>query len=436
MYKTLSAPLVAQIEISAQCPNRCMHCYNFWRQSDGQFKFTNLSLEEINRVMDQVIFYHIFHVVLTGGEPLLNKKAMFRALEKATEGGITVGINSSLATLTSSDVKRLKEFNVSLLLTSLMGHTAKIHDEIAQRQGAFKRTIDGIHLLQEASIPVDVNMVVSQKNKHLLKETASLVKSLGLKHFSSTRAGCPGNCPDFGEFSLSLQDFRTYLNDLYNFGQEGGIAVGVLESYPLCAIREVNRYRAFTGRRCLAGVTTITVAANGDVRPCSHLDINYGNLLKEDLKDIWARMTEWRNGSLLPDICRSCKVLPWCGGGCRMEAKMRNGSLDAPDPYTAPEDAEYVFSKLMAHKKQKTDFQPLVKFRINPAARWREEEFGAVVFLGSRFVCYLNTKGFKLLTSLDPNQVYQIPDLANRFSENGVEEFIRSCIMQDTSWTL
>jgi hypothetical protein len=111
-----------------------------------------------------------------------------------------------------------------------------------------------------------------------------------------------------------------------------------------------------------------------------------------------------------------------------MEAKMRNGSLDAPDPYTAPEDAEYVFSKLMAHKKQKTDFQPLVKFRINPAARWREEEFGAVVFLGSRFVCYLNTKGFKLLTSLDPNQVYQIPDLANRFSENGVEEFIRSLL--------
>lgn len=413
-----------------------MHCYNFWRQSEEPFKFTNLSLEGIDRVMNQLVFYRVFHVVLTGGEPLLNKKVLFRALEKATRGGITVGVNSSLFTLTASDADCLKKFNVSLVLTSLMGPTAELHDEIAQRQGALKGTIDGIRLLQGAGVPVDVNMVVSQKNKHLLKETALLAKSLGLKHFSSTRAGCPGNCPDFGEFSLSLQDFRIYLDDLYNFGKEKQLAVGVLESYPLCAIKEVNRYRAFTGRRCLAGVTTITVAANGDVRPCSHLDINYGNLLKEDLKDIWAHIAEWRDGSLLPGICRSCKVLPWCGGGCRMEAKMRSGSLDAPDPYTVPEDAEYAFSELMAREKPKTDFQLSAKVRINPRARWRKEDFGAAVFVGPRFTCYLNTKGLELLSSLDPNQTYQISGLANRFAGKETEGFIGDLIRRNILATI
>jgi len=286
MYKTLSAPLVVQVEISEKCPNRCLHCYNFWRRNDKKTKLVNMSLEKIDRVIDQLISHHVFHIVLTGGEPLLNKKVLFRALEKFSENGLTSGINSSLFKLTITDAERLKELKVSVVLTSLIGPTAEIHDSIAQRQDAFKETIDGIRLLQKVGVPVDVNMVISQKNKNLVRETGLLVKSLGVNHFNSTRAGCPGNCPDFSEFSLSSNDFQSYLNDLYNFGQDEGMKVGILESYPLCAIKEANRYRDFVGRRCLAGVTGATVAVDGNVRPCSHLDISYGNLFDEELNVI------------------------------------------------------------------------------------------------------------------------------------------------------
>ena len=143
-------------------------------------------------------------------------------------------------------------------------------------------------------------MVISQKNKNFVRETAHLVKSLGLPHFSSTRAGCPGNCLDFSELSLDLEEFREYLETLHAAGIEEQMAVGVLESYPLCGIKEVTRYKVFTGRRCLAGVTTLTVASDGTVRPCSHLDVHYGNLLTEELPVVWKRMAMWRDGSLLP----------------------------------------------------------------------------------------------------------------------------------------
>ena len=51
MYKTLSAPLVVQVEISEKCPNRCLHCYNFWRRNDKKTKLVNMSLEKIDRVV-------------------------------------------------------------------------------------------------------------------------------------------------------------------------------------------------------------------------------------------------------------------------------------------------------------------------------------------------------------------------------------------------
>lgn len=423
MYKTLSGPLVVQIEISANCTNRCLHCYNFWREDDGFTPLGNLSMSAVEQVMDKLILSKVFHVVFTGGEPFLNKRVLFRAIEKARAANITVGINSNLIPLNFKDVERLKELGITNVLTSLMAPTAEIHDEIAQLKGAFEKTIKGVQLLQKARISTMINMVISQKNKHLLRETALFVKSLGIKHFSSTRAGCPGNCGDFSEMSLNLQDFRNYLAELYAVGEQEKMSVGVLESYPLCAIKEIRRYKSFIGRRCSAGVTTLTITSNGDVRPCSHLDVVYGNIFSENTDAIWNRMKEWRDGSLLPSECRSCKILAWCGGGCRMEAKMRNGSFTAMDPYAMSQDIEYAASELSKIEREMPSSLPQI-FQLNPKTRWRTENFGAVVFVGQRFRCYLNTTATKFLQGLYRNRLYQISDFNGKF-EGKLEGFLR-----------
>lgn len=360
--------------------------------------------------MKELIEHGVFHVVFTGGEPLLNKRALFRGLELASSCGMTTGINSSLVTLTKSDVEHFKEFSVTSVLASLMGPTAAIHDGIAQQPKAFEKTLRGIQILQDAGMTVHVNMVVSQKNKTYVAETARFVKLLGVRHFSSTRAGCPGrNCPDFSDLALNLTEFREYLNTLYTVGVEARISVGVLESYPLCGMGDMKKYQAFTGRHCLAGVTTLTVASNGAIRPCSHLDIVYGNLLEENLNEIWGRMAEWRNGGLLPRICQSCKALPWCGGGCRMEAKMRNGALNAPDPYVAPEDVDRIFTELTTPRGARTAPEVPEQFRLSPRARFRPEAFGGIVFIGPRFSCYLNHDAFAFANGLQTEGVYISP---------------------------
>lgn len=427
MYKTLSAPLVAQVEISARCTSKCMHCYNHWRRDDDLKSYHHLDISEgeIDRIMDQLVHHRVLHVVFTGGEPFLNKRILFKALEKAQAYGITTGINSNLVPITTEDAMRLKQLGVTSVLTSLMGPTSEIHDELSQCRGSFKKTVKGIRFLQEVGVPVVVNMVVSQKNKQFIKETAVFVKSLGIKHFNSTRAGCPGNCSDFSEMSLNLQDFRDYLAELHDIGKQEQMSVGVLESYPLCAIKEVNCYKSFIGRRCSAAVTTLTIASDGNIRPCSHLDVAYGNIFKEDLASVWARMQEWRDGKLLPSECSSCEILAWCGGGCRMEAKMKNGSLSAIDPYMSSQDVGYTASELAKIKYQASASYSLPPmFRLNPKIRWRTEKFGAVVFMDQRFKCYLNAIATKLIQALNIDCIYQLSDFIGKF-DDGVEEFLK-----------
>ncbi len=403
MYKKLSAPQVVQIELSSLCPNNCQHCYNFWRNKGDNKGCSlegspNMSINQIEAIMDQLIEYRIFHIILTGGEPLLNKNVLFRAIEKAKENGITTSINSTLTTLNDRDCAKLKKLEVSIVMTSILGPNPGIHDQLVEKHGAFQQTVEGINLLQKFNVPVAINMVVTKKNKMYILETMHLAKELGLKSFNCTRAGCPGNCKDFNKYSLDVTEFRQYLKDLRSYGLEEGLNTDALSSYPFCGVKEIDEYKNLSKRRCMAGINTVAISATGDVRPCTHLDKDYGNMLAENLDEIWDRMTEWRDGSLIPSICKACKVLPWCGGGCRMEAKMRSGSLSELDPYSLPENSDTVYNLLKKRKVEEIEIPPKVK--VNPKIRWRPESFGAAMFLGTRLACYLNNDGIKLFTEL------------------------------------
>ncbi|MDD5545470.1 MAG: radical SAM protein [Candidatus Paceibacterota bacterium] len=425
MYKTLSAPLVVQIEIESACPNTCMHCYNFWRKNNGSKSYnSHLSLKDIGIIMHKLAEAKVFEVVFTGGEPLLNKSALFYGIELAQKLGIGVSLNSNLIPLTEKDAVFLKRLGVHSILTSIMGPNAAIHDGIVLRNGSFEDTIRGIKYLQKVGFSPTVNIVVSQKNKGYLKKTIKFLASLGINYISSTRAGCPGNCSDFSTLSLSFEDFRRYLEELYITGQEVGISVGVLESYPYCGIKELLRYQQFLGRRCSAGVTTVTIGSNGSVRPCSHLDIQYGNLLSEDIKSIWFKMDECRNGSMIPPECRKCPLLEICGGGCRMEAKMRCGSLNAMDPYSSPKDINFALQQF--NKLPKRELKIVSAFSVAEKVRIRLEKFGSVVFVAHRFKAYLNRKSTDFLMGLKPKKTYFVEEVMKwgNYEEEELKRFL------------
>src|SRR3989344_6420546 len=248
MYKTLSAPLVVQIEAPYRCPCKCRHCYNFWRQYAKTEIMPSLTEKQMGQISDQLIKHKIFHAVMTGGEPLVNKRVVFSGIEKLRENNITVGVNSNLIPLKPQDAKLLKTLGVSGVLTSLLGPDADSHEAITLKPGSFNATIRGIQLLQEAGVPVMVNMVISKASQHSLRATAKFVKRLGITRFYSTRAACPGNCLNFSDLALSLDEFRAYLKEFHQIGVNQGLKVGVLESYPLCGMKDIDLFTEFTGR--------------------------------------------------------------------------------------------------------------------------------------------------------------------------------------------
>jgi len=429
MYKTLCAPLSAQIEITSLCNNECLHCYNFWRKDR---KLTtgceNMSTDEIRLILRKFSDAKIFAITITGGEPLLNKEGLIVCLEEANRLNIEASVNSNLVLLDEKYLQDLKKLGIKTFLVSILGPNAEIHDGITRRKGSFDALINNICLCMRNHVRISPNMVITQKNIMYLRQTAELIHSLGVNNFFSTRAGCPGNCNDFSDLSISLEQFRQYLEELYRVNTELGMKTDVLESYPLCGIKEFDRYKNFTGRKCLAGVTTFTIASNGDVRPCSHLDVSYGNIFTEEIDVIWEKMEGWRNGSFLPADCKQCKLLIACGGGCRMEAKTMNKSFTNLDPYASPKDVDYCFGVMMENRNKTKALNngkmSYTGFVLKNIPKWREEFFGSIVVINRKSCVYFDHAGTEIFKQIEPNKPYKINDEAIDWGDIDSKNFI------------
>lgn len=417
MYKSLSAPLAIQLELTEDCTHRCLHCYNYWR-TEEKYRARDLSWDDAQTITDQIIEEKVFRVVITGGEPLINKRVLFKVAEKLRKADITTAINSNLILLVEDDAHRIKDLGIVSVLTSILGPTREIHDEITQLSGSFDRTIEGVRLLQKIGVRVSVNMVVTKKNNHLVKDTALFVKSIGFKNFFATKAGCPGNCSDFSDLRISIPEFRQYLEDLY-FIKEAGLSVDVLEAYPLCGIKEINRYKFATNHRCLAGVTTMTIGVDGFARPCSHLDILCGNVIRQGIFSAWKDMIAWRGKEFLSNGCKECELLEKCGGGCKMETKTAGGR----DPFISFEDIDYVCSQMDIKKSSDNLVVLPNKFRLNPKIKWRHEFFGSVVFIDEKEVCYLDLEATIMLSQLSFNKDYCLKEIDDEYG-GGLENFL------------
>jgi len=288
LYRSLSAPISVQIETTTLCNQSCVHCYNYWRES-GRLEDSTLSAEQLEHIIQELIENRVFNAIFTGGEPLLFVGRLIRTIEKATKNGIFCSLNSNLTSLTPETAKKLKNAGVSSILTSLVSHDRATHDFITQCPDSFSRTLGGIKIALEIKIKLSVNMVVSQFNMHHVYGTGKFIHELGIKNFS--------------KIGISDFELKETLDNLLFLEKSFGMNVDILECYPLCFFEDIKRYRKFAKHNCTAGVTTCAIGANGDVRPCAHADLIYGNIFSESLRDIWDKMQEWRNGSLLPDLC-------------------------------------------------------------------------------------------------------------------------------------
>lgn len=409
MYKELKSPVAVQLELTTGCNHKCVHCYNHWRKSSE--KDRTLSVAEIKRIIENLKNSEVPDLLITGGEPMLYPDLMITAFEFARSVGLECSLNSNLTLVTPEIARELKRLRIGVL-TSILSFERSVHDSITTVTGSFDRLIDGIRLVQEYGVSVSANMVVMRMNMDQIYETGRFIHGLGITGFRATKVHPAQGSQCFEKIKLPPERIAVIFDTLIRLKEELGLKVDSLTTYPMCLLKDMSRYGQFLSKRnCSAGKTGCTIGADGQVRPCGHSDNTYGNAIEESLLQIWPRLNEWRDGSLLPQECKECKHVVRCGGGCRMDCKFY-GKINGMDPYATGKDFALIPQKLEPVALLDAE----MKLEVNANLHFREEKFGTALVVEGSFKSVITQDSTKMLkeligTTFTPNSIASKYDL-------------------------
>ena len=370
--KIYSAPTVINLEMTEACNVKCKHCYNPWRDEHaGKF---NLDDKKIDYLIKEFSDNKVFHVILSGGEPLAKHKELCYALEQLVKNNISVSLNSNLMLATDKKMKELRDIGLDHVLTSWFSYFPNETDYITTYKGSYQKIVEGIKTTVKAGIRVSANTICTQHNKGTIYDSGKFLHSLGVTQFFAHRVIPPAYDRKDKEKQhyITIEQAKESLDELLRLKNDTGMNVGTLINYPLCMLGDLEKYSDFVGRGCpTQSGHRFNINSNGDTHGCVMEDKNYGNVYKVGLKEAYARTISWRNESYLFEGCKGCHYIDVCHSGCRMHAFSNSGKMNGQDPlmpgkefivkpYKQPNN-EYV--KSLIKKGAKLFVPDFVKFR-------------------------------------------------------------------------
>ena len=297
-----------QIEVTARCNERCIHCYIPNAKKDGG---KDMELALILRVLDETKEMGTLQVTLSGGELFMHKE-IASILRHARKNDFSISILSNLTLLKPHHVTLLKEINPSIVQVSLYSMKAEEHDAITLVKGSFDKTKNAIEQLVAADIPVQISCPVMKLNRKSYKDVLVYANKLRIKSQTDfiMMAQADHDVNNLAQ-RISLDETAELLKDMLQFDQD------YLDTTLQQELKSFDIEKHKKSPVCGVGVDNICLTANGDYYPCAGWQgMILGNAYKQSLKDIWENSEQIKElrkvtNASFPE-CIVCEAKDYC----------------------------------------------------------------------------------------------------------------------------
>lgn len=326
-------PTKVQIDVTNKCNFDCRYCYNKNNDFLGE---QELSDEQLLKLVDKIISeLNPVVVSFSGGEPLLRKSILLKAIQKLKNEDIDVWLTTNASLLDSNIIYELKNAGLNKIFTNIDSEDSSVHDLLRGKQGSFSKSMKTIRQLADTmgADNVVTTMVVTQKNYKSVVPMAKISKQLGVNK-------C--HLLDFIPISqeskslmLNKQEWLELKNDIESSNIREDINLQLCHAFLFMSDESHKMDFPF----CMAGRFTMIITTSGDIVPCNHLkkkEFYCGNALTDNLLDIWQNsemLCKFRNYDCSDKGCETCKKFKTCAGGCKAMAYMIKGDCFDKDPY-------------------------------------------------------------------------------------------------------
>ncbi len=166
----------AWIRVSRSCQNACLFC-----AEKAHLDGAPVPLEAITFDIDAAVLDGATRVVLSGGEPTLNK-ALLGAIRHAKARGLRVAMTTNGRVLqTEKHIEVLKNAGLDEIAVSIHSGRKAVHDTVVGREGAWVESLQALRVAGRGGLHTTLKVVLTQGNDDDLDHLQHLGTMAGIK---------------------------------------------------------------------------------------------------------------------------------------------------------------------------------------------------------------------------------------------------------------
>ena len=254
-----------QLEIINNCNAACIFCF---RNCDVQNDYSCLSYNSIIKILNQLKDAGAYEIIITGGEPLLHKD-FIKIVKAARDRGFRIRINTNGTLLNETIIKELSQLYIRALCVSIHSLDNSVNKSIMNYNYDVEDVLTNINIALKYKIPVITSTVVCKNNVSTCRNDIDSLNKLNIKLAQCDIA------------STDIMGFKANSSHLLNEKEMEYFIENIFIPDNGDKFKEKN-----TADTCNAGYTQLYISSNGDVFPCSMLNLKYGNILINSIDEV------------------------------------------------------------------------------------------------------------------------------------------------------
>ena len=323
----LKAPLTVNWTLNTSCTFACRHCYSRAEREEP------LDGATLAACFAKVAKAGVMAVNFGGGEPLL-RPDLCELAAAASRLGLRVSLNSNGFLLDSACALALKAAGVASVGVSIDSHEASVHDDFRGVAGSHEHACRAVAALNAAGIRTSLSTVVCTINHEKADELIAFARRLGVAQLNFHNFKCAGlGLANRDELDLSPLQWREFYARALAVGAGEGPEITFDD--PIIASLGGRGEGGGLVKGSVCGKLSLAIKANGDITPCGFIPAVIGNIVRDDLGEVWrtSPVLHALRHKTATGKCAGCGHYAECLGGCSARALAVAGDVNAPDPH-------------------------------------------------------------------------------------------------------
>lgn len=374
---TLAAPYQVVWDFTHKCNIKtCKQCYaSDFFDSDA----TDMPKEDAFKIIDKLAAMDTVSIFWSGGEPLIRIDDVCECIQYARSRGIASSLVTNGTMLTPENVQKLKTAGLPIVYVSFDGASKESNDAI-RGEGTFEKAVQGMKNVKAAGMMCSTLITATKTSWKEMEAMYKLAEEIPLNGFNVLNFLPAGaGASNFEELTLSAEEYDEMNRWLYDRREEGKFVIfSLVPQFTRIAhekLRELGKIDKngdaksmqdispklllwiadpelalfyYNGKTlnanlvsqfhggCSAGRVYAGITADGKLKPCPFYPLEVGDVLDDDLEDMWLNsqeFSEMRDRKTFDGFCAKCEYRDFCGG-CRGRSwALSGGNIKASDPY-------------------------------------------------------------------------------------------------------